>query len=1502
MPIEVRDNIYSDIANQFPNVYKENSEFLLAFVEAYYEHLDEKLDRDIPKLKDIDTTLNTFLIFYKRKYLSELPFSDDVDIRFILKHIQDLYTRKGSEESLQLLFKMFFNEDIEIMYPGNNVFKPSDSLWGGETFLEMKPVYNVEGYPIQRGNTIRGDLSDANAFVDDIVFVNLAGAITPIVYLSNLRGTFTRSDALEVLTATNDGIETITNVGKLIQGSISGISVIKRLRLPSNKVGDTVDIVSTKVGQGAKGVVTKINTDQIGSIDYEIVDGGWGYIDPTSITIEYFNDIGVSNRVIIVDQNTTLNVTPGDTIIFPGSTIDYDGRSDNSIAYSLTGAARVVAYRHPLLFIETRSDLQEIYDFMSQYYNTGNIDNNGESIYRNVLFDHFYNGYYQALTAAATGGTSGQRQFNVDPDYDDILTYIYYKPDDTSDSIVGNFTGDQQVGDLTTIDDKIQLQDFLLFFRFQQAVNNGINDSELFSGVTDFDTIISTAGDITQIGVTDVDGLAVDTPDRIPTIASVQPGPGFDSVSSAFIRTLEQLDNGQMYTIVNPGTVLTEEDWTKIGATKSTIGHDFQFTSANLASLTVTDLTGHDAIFSSAKQVMARLYQYLTYNTVQKADGSIDQLLPALSIGETFELPPNIPETVSEAYPATGSDGNPIAVGQPHPNAGQPDWQWYDAYFVPANQLIAGREYMPFTFGNLTYAEWKSVGLNLDGSHFELVARSSNSSTLKPRRTYIIKDLGDTGSGDWNLMGASTAPAVGDKFQASLVQPSFPATTITFTDAAISGANISSTAHGFRDQDKVVFGQGSGTLTLAAGGTLANASVLYVKVINADVINVYTSNTLDGTALVTFGSNSGATGHSLTKQLGTPKVIDVRKAFDTGAVFTATTPQPTGITANALCVDKKKVGVGASNQTPITFGGQTVQVELGFFNTGGIMTDPLKDTSNKRVDKIPDAIANESNIKFMGLINGDFSQPVHCTHIGSFNDTTSFEISAIDEEETVTLVPDIIGDVVLDRLFLNQYTLAETAFDDNAETITLTNDIDHGFTTNTDVVFTQESGAGSISGLTSGTTYKAIRVDANKIQLKATINGSAINFTVSGTGVYKISEAGVAGDSFKDGLFTLSGQGIESLSTEYRDAFTRITFTLGRISELREDNPGTEYENDVGVRVVNDVVARFNKKDLVVRFDDADFNLRENEIVTQEIVLDANLIDQVNGLSEATINGMASGYNTTAFVLTDVTDGSVIPISIPYGTSNTTFEIVTEKYTSKAKFVKRVDEDFYFRPITFYTFDKNVPINIRAKDRNMTDIGRDESSLPMGANAIIAGPANYDSGQIDELEVTHTGYKFDDNELVNIVNTNPDSIRYNKVVCTADLRTLGQGNTSGKWKTRNSFVGEYSTRIHDNDYYQEYSYDISSMIDPVVYSPLVKNVVGVAGTKMFSTPLINSDNAMQSNVDVEIQRFTINVEDLIAQGTGDANNAALNLDDPQQVLQTEGGEDYKVVTVSESTE
>jgi hypothetical protein len=130
---------------------------------------------------------------------------------------------------------------------------------------------------------------------------------------------------------------------------------------------------------------------------------------------------------------------------------------------------------------------------------------------------------------------------------------------------------------------------------------------------------------------------------------------------------------------------------------------------------------------------------------------------------------------------------------------------------------------------------------------------------------------------------------------------------------------------------------------------------------------------------------------------------------------------------------------------------------------------------------------------------------------------------------------------------------------------------------------------------------------------------------------------------------------------------------------------------------------------------------------------------------------------------------------------------------------------------------------------------------------------------------------------------------------------LGQGNTKGEWKTTTSFLNESITRIHDNNYYQEYSYDISSMIDPAVYTPVVKNVVGVAGTKLFSTPLINSDNAVSSNVDVEIENYRIVTNEYFGEGQGIAGNAsydfdALADDDPGKIISTESGEDFVAIT------
>ena len=347
--LNVRDHISPTIAEQFPALYREEGDVLVEFVKAYYEYNESIMDRNIPKLRDIDTTLSAFLIFFKKKYLQSLPLDTVVDTRFIIKHIQDLYKRKGSEESLRLLFRMFFDEEIEVFYPSTAILKPSDSIWGGAIYLELKPVNTVDDYPIQRGDKLQGDVSGASAFVDDIIFVNFSGTIAPIAYLSNVSGTFISDDAI---TVTRAGVSHAH--GKLVLGSISQTIISNSNRSPGQQVGDKVKLVSALSGSSATGTISEVSTTTSGTIDFVKEDGGFGYvIEP----IEDVNDVSISNQALIVAGTTTVeSIKPGQHIeVDAGSsyTVDSFTGAIGAGTGTISGAGKVVAYNHPLLYIRT---------------------------------------------------------------------------------------------------------------------------------------------------------------------------------------------------------------------------------------------------------------------------------------------------------------------------------------------------------------------------------------------------------------------------------------------------------------------------------------------------------------------------------------------------------------------------------------------------------------------------------------------------------------------------------------------------------------------------------------------------------------------------------------------------------------------------------------------------------------------------------------------------------------------------------------------------------------------------------------------------------------------------------------------------------------------------------------------------------------------------------------------------------------------------------------------
>ena len=158
----------------------------------------------------------------------------------------------------------------------------------------------------------------------------------------------------------------------------------------------------------------------------------------------------------------------------------------------------------------------------------------------------------------------------------------------------------------------------------------------------------------------------------------------------------------------------------------------------------------------------------------------------------------------------------------------------------------------------------------------------------------------------------------------------------------------------------------------------------------------------------------------------------------------------------------------------------------------------------------------------------------------------------------------------------------------------------------------------------------------------------------------------------------------------------------------------------------------------------------------------------------------------------------------------------------------------------------------------------------MGANATISGRASYETGQIKSIAIVNSGYRYQDSEIVSVVNNEPTSPYYNQVVANATVRTLGAGATEGTWKTTTSFLSDVTKKIHDNYYYQEYSYEVSSIVDPAKYEPLIKDTIGVAGTKIFSAPLINSINNVAPTIDIELQVYDISEENVLTENGIDA--------------------------------
>ena len=188
------------VENQFPAFYKEEGPKFLAFIKAYYQYLEttgkqQDIQRNLKNYKDIDTTLDEYIQYFRSELMAEIPDDALADKRLLAKRIKDLYTTKGTIDSYKLLFKILYDEDVEINFPADQMLKVSDGDYRIDRYLITH--HDPRSYTFI-GKTIKGSDSQAEALVEDVKRPVAKNRDIDQILLSNVKGSFNHLEAIQL--------------------------------------------------------------------------------------------------------------------------------------------------------------------------------------------------------------------------------------------------------------------------------------------------------------------------------------------------------------------------------------------------------------------------------------------------------------------------------------------------------------------------------------------------------------------------------------------------------------------------------------------------------------------------------------------------------------------------------------------------------------------------------------------------------------------------------------------------------------------------------------------------------------------------------------------------------------------------------------------------------------------------------------------------------------------------------------------------------------------------------------------------------------------------------------------------------------------------------------------------------------------------------------------------------------------------------------------------------
>lgn len=187
----IKEKVSFLVNSQLPEYIRENYPTFIAFLEAYYRFMEQDdeaqaIIQNAKNTRDIDLTVDKFveklfaevasdmpkLIFNNVDPFTDVPLFQNVDEinskRALAKRMTSFYQTKGGENSIKLLFKVFYDDEIKIDYPQKYMLRASDGFFQKKKTLKVyDPTgnINIESFV---GRNVIGLTSNAFAVIDRV--------------------------------------------------------------------------------------------------------------------------------------------------------------------------------------------------------------------------------------------------------------------------------------------------------------------------------------------------------------------------------------------------------------------------------------------------------------------------------------------------------------------------------------------------------------------------------------------------------------------------------------------------------------------------------------------------------------------------------------------------------------------------------------------------------------------------------------------------------------------------------------------------------------------------------------------------------------------------------------------------------------------------------------------------------------------------------------------------------------------------------------------------------------------------------------------------------------------------------------------------------------------------------------------------------------------------------------------------------------------------------------